>query len=195
MKRPVILSSGRYTIRAMALPTGWAATAHLQGGRPGTGPIDRVDGRTQDEVVGALHDRLADRARRLKAARRHDADMGFDVPSESEYREALGVVGLSRSQMAMLTAHAKAGDAGLSATDLSRAGGFRGYEAANMHYGKAGRTLAERLDITPPVSRIRGHDLWTGTLAAWHPTSDDPDIGGLWIMYPELCKAVGALQV
>ena len=120
--------------------------------------------------------------------RRYDAAMKFHVPSTEDYAAALPRTRFNAAQLAMLSAHADAGGRGLTATELARAAGYDRASSANLHYGKAGRLLAQSLavDISPSNSRV---DLPTAVIGHWLETPGEDSIGR-WIMYPELVQAI-----
>lgn len=94
----------------------------------------------------------------------------------------------------MLRAHANAADRTLTATELAQAAGYESYEAANAHYGRLGRQVAEFLDVVPPIDRQRGESVWTRVLA--YDADEEGAHGHLqWIMHPEVAEALRALNM
>jgi hypothetical protein len=184
------IQHGRYTIRAMSVGNGWKAAAYLTAAMTKGGSwVAEEDGTSFDSVVQKIRVSLDARERSLHEAR--TPGPYFAVPNEQEYMEGLSYARFTPAQVEMLKAHAKAGDDGLTAGQIGRAGGYADFSSANLHYGKAGRLLSEVLHLTIPISPGREEPMPTGILAWW----DAPEEGanGRWIMYPQLRRAVLAM--
>lgn len=191
MSQVVTLNHGRYVIKAGPVAGQWKARAFLSGAKQGSGIVAEATGSSQEAVVESLRQQLEEKDRAFLKSRRYDEVTKFHVPSSGEYEIALAITSFHASQRAMLKAHAEAGRRGMTATELARAGGYSDFSSANMHYGKAGRLLAESLGVEVPPSSSRD-DLPTAVLATWIETPGEENIG-LWIMYPELVEALKKL--
>ena len=180
----------RYVVKVGEMSGRWIARAFSKG--RGEGMIGEAFGASADEAVAALERRMGEEEAARAAARRFDERLGFAVPSREEYGAALGVARLSAKQLEMLRAHARAGEAGLTAEEIARAGGYASFETANALYGKAGRVIGETIGVTAPASTAReGHDVQTGILASPGPRRPASD-QFVWVMHPELREAVEA---
>lgn len=116
------------------------------------------------------------------------------VGTADEYRRAFQALSIGRHQAAMLRAHANAADCTLTATELAQAAGYESYEAANAHYGRLGRQVAEFLDVVPPIDRQRGEPVWTRVLA--HDADEEDEHGHWqWVMHPEVAEALRAMNM
>lgn len=188
MRKPsptISVTHGRYTIRARSTADGWQARAFLTGARQGWGQQAEAFAPSQQAVLAEIQGLLDAMDRDRRDQRRHDGDMDFHVPGQAEYAAALAVAVFNKPQQAMLGAHAKAGKSGLTAAEIAAAGGYSDHSSGNLHYGKAGRSLAERLGIDVPLGRD-GKPLPTAVLGRWLPAESR------WVMYPELRKALAA---
>ena len=183
---PTVINHGRYTIRAMRMGDTCKARAFLKDARQGSGDVGEADADSIDAAIKAVRNKLDERDRAMRQGRRRDDYMKFDVPTADEYAIALRIVSLGEAQRRMLFAHAKAGDEGMNATELANAGGWPDFSSGNLHYGKAGRLMAESLGIRIPLYTARDDENPTAVLAFWRPTPEDPHSIGRWVMYPEL---------
>lgn len=184
------VTHGRYTIRAMQISGTWKSRAFLTIAPSGTGHVAEATGDTMEAVILAARNAVDARERGFREARRYDEWMDFHIPSPQEYAGVIGIAGLGKAQMQILEAHAMAGDEGLTATELARAGGYVDASSANLHYGKAGRLIAEAIGVDVPIFESTQQEGPTGVLAFWRPTPGDPDGIGRWVMYPELRAAL-----
>lgn len=137
--------------------------------------------------------------------KRRMTDHGFAVPLPEEYAEALQAIRMNDKERRMLATHAAAGEAGLTATQLARGGGYDTWSAANLTYGGLGKKVADVLGLEAPGSlKRRGRAVQTGVLA-WSPDAtmdgDNPDLHDeaasqwVWQMYPELREALESLNM
>lgn len=193
MSGVTMLNHGKYVLKAGLISGQWTARAFLAGARQGSGIVAEAKDSSWEAAIEELRRQLDRRDQTLRQNRRYDETMRFHVPSSGEYEIALSITPLHANQLAMLKAHAETGERGMTATELAKAGGYSDYSSANMHYGKAGRMLAESLCIEIPPSNSRD-DLPTAVLASWIQTPGDESIGR-WIMYPELVQAVKKLPL
>ena len=156
----------RYHIKVMQSVNGWRARAFV--GRLRVDE-DVVEG-SMEAALASCREMLAHRLARQRAARLRG------VPDAEEYAEGLNLIWdeLSGGQRAMLLAHAR--ELNLTAGELAAAGGYAGYQTANLKYGEIGRMLAERLSIT--LERRFGDQsfIYTSALAGEGPR----DTAGNW---------------
>ena len=100
-----------------------------------------------------------------------------------DYILAIGKLALAPHHMRMLQAHYHAPDRTLTATQMCKILGYPKHHAANLHYGKLGRLIGERL--------------------AWEPlpeqtvfvlvTFDKPGREWYWVMRPPVAEALERL--
>lgn len=184
----VSIDYGKFTLKAGQLSGVWTARAFLRTGPGGHGIAHQATGKDASAALDALRAQIDDEAARRRGQRRHDPATGFDVPTREDYADGLRGADLTDRQRVMLQAHAAAGDAGLTATELAEVAGYRNFNTANLHYGKAGRLMAEAMDVTAPESRLRDDLVQTGILA--HGGTPRADGEFVWVMHPELREAL-----
>jgi hypothetical protein len=192
MQKPTTITYGRHLIKVMKVGDMWQARAYLSGAKQRAGEAARAAGDSEDDAIANIKRELDNKGRKLVAARRLDERMGFHVPSRDEYVEAIRAASFTKQQSAMLKAHMKSGEAGLTAGEIARLGGYANYSAANIQYGKTGRRLSEAMGIELPRSNISGEELPTAVIAYWIPAEEIGQESGRWVMYPELREAVAA---
>jgi hypothetical protein len=117
------------------------------------------------------------------------------VGTREEYLRAFRALSIGEHHEAMLRAHANAADYALTATELARAAGYDSFEAANIHYGRLGRQIAEFLDLPPPVHKRRGEPIWTMVLAGGADEAEGEDDHWRWRMHPEVVDALQDLNM
>jgi hypothetical protein len=183
------LEHGKYLIKCGKLGEVWTARAFPKPPSKTKGMVAEATGTSFDTAVDALQEKLKREHSERESRRRWDEEANFSVPLPEEYTAAIRQTKLSDAQIAMLKAHALAGDEGLTSGELARAGGYPNYETANSIYGKCGRAIAEYMGIEPPLASKRAGDVATGALA-WEgkPRTDTDHF--VWIMYPELREAL-----
>lgn len=190
---PTQISYGKYIIKVGKLSNRWTARAFHHPPTSSRGIAAEAVGESSDQAVIAVKERLDAIAGAHRAARRYDERSGFDVPSAEEYAAALAHASLAAAQIAMLKAHAAAGEIGLAAGELAHAAGYTDYSSANVHYGKCGRLLAEVMNVRVPDSELHDNGVPTGVLA-WEGATR-PNGEFVWVMYPELRQAVEEVLV
>lgn len=122
------------------------------------------------------------------AGERRRSRWGWPIPSADEYAHALHALEPSDLVRRMLSAHMRAPDRTMTATQLAEAAGAASHSVTNLHDGKFGRDLAELLRLPAPEYKP-GHPIWTGALAeSLDGLPDDPDFR--WAMYPDLAEAL-----
>lgn len=181
---------GRFRIRVGTLTNVWTARAFNAAASSARGTVHEATGKDADTAVEALKLLIDEAATTRRQGRRVDSTSSFAVPTAEEYREALAVLRLTPRQRRMLEAHAAAGDAGLTATELAEAAPYRDSSAANLHYGKCGGSIAEELGIAAPEAASGDGPVLTGVLASAGPPREDGSF--VWVMHPELREALGA---
>lgn len=90
----------------------------------------------------------------------------------------------------MVSAHLHANGHQITATELARAAGYAGYEAANLQYGKFARRVCELLHFSPPVGNS-GAPTFTYVLGT--PTKL-PNQEWLWTLHSVVAEALNALN-
>ncbi|WP_141249446.1 hypothetical protein [Sphingobium sp. D43FB] len=111
------------------------------------------------------------------------------------------------SYRAMLRAHLQADDYMISANRLAKAANFDNWSAANLHYGKLARRVAEDIGYEPP-ERENGTPIWTYAIAkAPDADADNLDQAQLyaalerhleaphfeWLLRPQVVEALKSL--
>lgn len=108
------------------------------------------------------------------------------APSSDAYLEGLRALGLTKIQRRMLALHLAAPDAEITARQMATAlFGPTGHGAANLHYGRLARLLAQAMDLDLPDDRDA-----VALLARFdHPEGEECR----WVMRPTLAHALGRL--
>jgi len=108
---------------------------------------------------------------------------GADASNATEARNAFLAVHprLSVGQKAMLRAHLDAPDRCLTATQLSKAAGYRGYAAANLQYGLLGAMLYGEMPQFLPLRRD-GSPIMTFMIASGENEEQRPEREWIWKM-------------
>ena len=108
------------------------------------------------------------------------------IGTVDDYSEALASLKLGAHERAMLSAHCKADQRKLTATELSESAGWDGVSPANSHYGRLGKRVAEHLSLD-----ITGRDdlAWTAALATFDEETRQ------WEMHVELAEALIRLNM
>ncbi|QFS84643.1 MULTISPECIES: hypothetical protein [unclassified Roseivivax] len=183
-----MIEYGRYLIR-YGNSGGEARALAYRKNTKSKGQIADATGATPDEALQTLKQILDERHRERAKARRRAENIDFLIPTVEEYAEALEVLKPEGAKLDMLVAHAKSDDVGLTAGEIARAGGYDSFETANALYGRLGREIAEVLGVSAPTSTIRADDVQTGVIAQAGPARAETG-AFVWVMYPELRKAV-----
>ena len=108
------------------------------------------------------------------------------IGTVDDYCEALASLKLGAHERAMLSAHCKADQMKLTATELSESAGWDGVSPANSHYGRLGKRVAEHISLD-----ITGRDdlAWTAALASFDEETRQ------WKMHSELAEALVRLNM
>lgn len=137
-------------------------------------------------VCGRLYERLSQAAEARGA-----------VPLDAtETRNAFLAISsrLSAGQKAMLRAHLHAPDRCMTATQLAEAAGYRGYSAANLHYGLLGAMLYGEMPQRLPVRRD-GSPIMTFMLAFGQNEDEAPEREWIWKMRDSIGVGLREAQI
>lgn len=108
-----------------------------------------------------------------------------EIPSASDYCEALQKVNVSEIEKRMLEAHYQAPQQSLTAFQLAKMLGYSHHGPANNIYGRLGKKIGKQLKWTP----ARYAELGVTHLALFKK----PDDNWRWIMRPQLASALEKL--
>lgn len=187
INKPHVETFGRYTLRAAVLNKVPTARAFLIGGAPGT--IAEATGKSIEVAIDELKQKLNSSDAQTRKDRRHDEALDFNVPTEAEFANALSVVKPRAGQLAMLRAHAAAGEAGLTGGELATAADYASEASAAKRYSLLGRAVAEAAECDlPGKPAAPDADPAIGILASTGEARESGDF--VWVMHPELRKAV-----
>lgn len=116
----------------------------------------------------------------------------MQLPSVADYRMALAaaLADAPDGHRAMLVAHLNAEEHRITATELARAAGYVGYEAANLQYGKLARRVCEALHVAPPVGNS-GEPTFTYVLAT---SMKMPNQDWVWTLHEVVVEALQTLD-
>jgi hypothetical protein len=110
----------------------------------------------------------------------------------SEYRDVLASLAVSDKARAFLVAHYYALGRTASMEELAIAVGYASYEPANLHYGRLGHSVADRLSCPPDDIGASGYGNWVQSLA--QATGEMNGEGHfLWTQRPEVASALESL--
>lgn len=115
-------------------------------------------------------------------ARLYKESKNLKSPSAQEYEEAFRSLDLSETHRDMLKVHYEAPEHTITATQMARAVGYSKYGAANMHYGRLGRLVAENLDFDPLNEHLGTLVTFEKRNGEWH-----------WIMRYQVSRALESL--
>jgi predicted HNH restriction endonuclease len=103
--------------------------------------------------------------------------------TSDDYADAFRQLNIAQYHMRMLQAHYYAPDRTLTATQMSKAMGYLHFKAANLHYGRLGRLVGEKLGYYPLPKQT------VNVLVEF----EKPGKEWLWIMRPEVAQALETL--
>jgi hypothetical protein len=114
-------------------------------------------------------------------------------PDVQEYVRAFQrMIGdLPESYLAMLKAHYRAPDRTMTATQLSKAGKYKSWSSANLHYGLLGKRLYEEMPMQLETLDD-GTPIYTFALATQGDRSEE-ESHWQWVMRPEVAAAIEQL--
>jgi predicted HNH restriction endonuclease len=110
-----------------------------------------------------------------------------------EWVSAFQEVVITSGQEKMLCAHYLAPDQIITSTQLATAANYKGYQAANLWYGKLGKAIALKLNTTPDHSYDDGTPIWTFMLADGWRTGYENEWE--WRLRPEVAKAIELIGI
>jgi len=97
--------------------------------------------------------------------------------------------------MQMLRAHYNAPDRCITATQLAEAADYRGYQAANLQYGRVGLLLYGELPVVLPRRASDGKLIFTCALAEATDQRSDDETQWIWRMRPHVAEALAAAKL
>lgn len=106
----------------------------------------------------------------------------------NDYINVFRQLNIAQHHLKMLQAHYYAFDRTLTATQMSKAMGYRNYNASNLHYGKLGRLVGKKLGWEPAKEEAQGADA-VYILAEF----EKPGREWLWIMRTQVAQAMERL--
>ena len=181
---------GNYRIKAGRLHGNFVARAFPNRASRGQGLIAEATGGSETEAIASLKHMIEERAARRREERRWEARSNISVPSEAEFIDALKQTRFTQPQLAMLDLHARAGDEGLTNSQLKQAASYKSDETAQKSYARVGAVIADYLSVPDPSPE---------TGASWSQIQvlafrDAPEeAAAVWIMHQELRKAIRAV--
>ncbi len=189
--KATVQEHGPYVIRSGLIDKVPTARAFLRGAKAGAGIAAEATGKTVPLAVEALQAQLDETDKDQRDARRTDTG-GLQIPTEAEFRRALKAVERSDAQDAMLSAHAAAGDAGLSTKALAKAAGYKTFTVAGMKYSRMAREMAEYLEVDLPPAKPKEDASVATSLLGDCVAHEGDDL--VWVMHPELRAALDATR-
>jgi hypothetical protein len=116
----------------------------------------------------------------------------YPVPTANQYVDALKAITISDMQREMLMFHYKAHNRTVTYTELAKAAGYDSYKTANLHYGKLGAALGERLKM--PFVPLNTNDPDIPFYSSAIGTAKKYEgVEYMLIMHHELAKAIQTL--
>jgi|SRR5215213_4181988 len=111
------------------------------------------------------------------------------VPSTESYKEALLRIRgtMPEKHLQMLLAHYGAPNHTITATELAKAVGYKGFQAVNLQYGQLGRKLRD-------VMGYAAEGQASYVIASFLPPGAEGNPDWLWIMHPEIARALEDLK-
>lgn len=178
----------KYRIRAGFLGGSYVARAFPKPPSKAQGLIAEAAGDSEQAAITALKAMIEARDVQRMGVRRWDEISSVSVPNEEEFVEALYQTALTRSQIAMLKAHAFAREDGLTFDQLARAAGYKSRETAAKVFCKAGDLIADYLGIEIDQDALPDREGSAHVLA--FKSIQVEDAPTVWVMHSELRQAV-----
>ena len=177
---------GPYTLVAMLYKGAFHGVIWKGGSK-----IEQFTGDSVDDCLGKVRGRVGELLQ-AEAVARGDAS-----PSVSAAVAALHRVAplLSQGQLRMLQAHFKAPDHRITATELAKAAGYEGYQAANLQYGRVGWLLYGELPTSLPRRASDGQLIYTCALAEQEDQRTSDEAQWVWKLRPHIAEALVAAKV
>jgi hypothetical protein len=148
----------------------------------------------EDDLAGSLDDAWTKVCGRLYSRLSQDADARKDLPpNASEAKQAfLNIEArLSLGQKAMLRNHMNAKGRCLTATQLATAAGYKGFSAANLHYGLLGAMLYGEMP-RPLPTRSDGSPVMTYMIADGLDQGEKSEGEWIWRMRDDIADGLTA---
>ena len=179
---------GNYWIKAGRLSGNFVARAFPKNNANCQGLMAEATGASEDDAIAALKVLLDEREAKRNVARRWEIRSQIFVPSKEEFVEAIRQTHLSGPQIAMLKAHALAGEQGLAKIVMMNASGYRSIATANKAFARAGAIIGEFLGVA-----IASEDRTLANRTACvlgFGEGDDRSVPDVWFTHEELRAAV-----
>lgn len=124
----------------------------------------------------------------LESVRNAMAEELDPIPSVSDYVRGFKAIqrSMADSHFALLKEHYRATDLTITATDLAKAVGYKGFQGVNLQYGKMGKMLRTALNYT-------GEGQESYILAYFIPPGEQGNTDWLFIMHEEVAEALELL--
>lgn len=139
MHKTMITKHGRFTIKARANSEGARAIAYL-----GEHKVSEANGTNAEHAIQVVKVDIDERMLRRIEQRRAP-----HIGTADDYLEAFQSVKLAEHDRLMLCAHLRSPNLSMTATELSRAAGYRDYAAANSIYGRLAKKIGEAVGLKP----------------------------------------------
>lgn len=177
---------GPYTLVAMFYKGGYQGVIWKGGSK-----VENITGDSVDECLAKVRDRLGDLLQ-AEAIARQDSS-----PTVTETIAAVHRIAprLSQGQLLMLRAHYNAPNRCITATQLSQAANYEGFQSANLQYGRVGWLLYGELPTPLPRRKSDGTLIYTCALAEEDDQRADDEAHWLWKMRPHVAEALAAAKV
>lgn len=182
---------GSYLIRAGRLNGNFVARAFPETGSRSQGLIAEASGTSEADAIEALKEILRIRGAERTEARRWEGRSDISIPSKEEFSEALGQMKLTDAQLAMLKAHAIAGDDGMSMAALTRAAGYKSEDTAVKALKRAGSHVADFLGVETQTDAA--NDQKDAREILGYCIEGDAETASVWVMHDELRHAVRSI--
>ncbi|WP_103764529.1 hypothetical protein [Roseovarius confluentis] len=179
---------GHYRIRAGRLNGDFIARAFPKSSSNSQGLIAEASGTSEADAVEALKEVLTSRSKKHTEERRWEERSATAVPSKEEFIEALRQTSLTEPQVAMLKAHAIAGERGMSLAALGRAAGYKSQDTVLRTFKRAGSLVSDFLGVE--IQSDRANDRQDARQVLGYCVETDTDTAALWVMHSELRDAI-----
>ncbi|WP_420556977.1 hypothetical protein [Roseovarius sp.] len=179
---------GNYLIRAGRLNGDFIARAFPATGSRSQGLIAEASGTSEADAIEALKENLRARSANRTEARRWDERSDTSIPGKEEFIEALRQMKLTDAQLAMLRAHAVAGDDGMTLAALTRASGYKSEDTAMKALKRAGSLVGDFLGLDPRSDAA--NDPRDAREVLGYLVEADTETASVWVMHTELRNAV-----
>lgn len=179
---------GNYLIRAGRLNGDFIARAFPSTGSRSQGLIAEASGTSEADAIETLKESLRLRRAKRTEARRWDERSDTSIPSREEFVEALRQMKLTDAQLAMLKAHAVAGDDGMTLAALTRASGYKSEDTAMKALKRAGSLVGDFLGVETRPDAAK--DPKDAREVLGYCIKGDAETASVWVMHDEMRHAV-----